>query len=158
MSLGGALTRNAAWTLLVLAFTVAGCSAWRCPVVLPVELPVLKIAHWSGGVGPIVYVLEVHESGTLNLEKVGLRSRCAAVSSRELAQLRSILDAIDVGEIKWDPRAGMDWEMAQIFVGQKEVRIVVSDPPQNLVPLLKFVDALFQDHFGRRYDMPLLDQ
>ncbi len=52
----------------------------------------------------------------------------------------------------------MDWEMAQVFVGKKEVRIVVDDPPQELVPLLQFVDALFRDHFGRQYDMPLLEQ
>ena len=46
--------------------------------------------------------------------------------------------------------------MAQIQAEGAEVRIVLEDPPRELRPLLSSVDTLFEEHFGRRYDMALL--
>jgi hypothetical protein len=48
--------------------------------------------------------------------------------------------------------------MAQIQAGDVELRVVLDEPPEQVVPILGSLDTLFREHFGRRYDMPLLRQ
>lgn len=106
----------------------------------------------------MVYALELHDSGVVRLNKVGFRAFCSIVHKDRLLDLRSFVDANSLEDIEWFPHAGHDWRMAQIQAGGAEVRIVLEEPPEDLIPLLRALDALFRDYFGRRYDMPLLSE
>lgn len=152
---GSASTRLATSAVTVLVVLLGACSTWRCPATTADE-PLLQINHFSGGDAPVVYALKVYEDGLLRLDKVGFRAFCSRVKQARLAELRVLVNPERLSELEWSPQAGMDWRMAQIQAESAEVRIVLEDPPQELRPLLSSVDALFGEHFGRRYDMTLV--
>lgn len=151
------LSGNASTKLPILAalLLVGACSAWRCPAP-PTERPFFQVNHFSGGDAPVVYALEVYEDGLVRLNKVGFRAFCSRLEQGQLSQLQVLVESKRLNEAEWSPQAGMDWRMAQIQTGSAELRIVLEDPPQELRPLLSLIDALFKEHFGRRYDMALL--
>lgn len=157
MSSGSASISPAAVAVISGSILLCGCTSWRCPEA-PGEEPFLRVNHFSGGDGPVVYSLEAYEGELIRLNKVGWRAFCSTVESVELSPLRELGAPEELREIEWSPEAGHDWRMAQIQAEGVELRVVLDEPPGQVVPLLQSVDALFREHFGRRYDMPLLSE
>jgi hypothetical protein len=155
MSSGSASIRFLTAAISLFALLLGACSTRRCPTT-PADKCFLQINHFSGGEAPVVYALEVYKNGVVRLNKVGFRAYCSKVEEARLSRLKSLVNPDRLSELEWSPQAGMDWRMAQIQAGNAEVRVVLEEPPQELRPLLESVDALFDDLFGRRYDMPLL--
>lgn len=145
------------WTAVGLALLLNACSVWRCPET-PASKPFLEVNHFSGGDAPVVYSLETYENGLVRLEKVGFRSFCSKAEEARVSEIQSLVDPERFEAMEWSPEAGMDWRMAQILAGEAEVRIVLERTHDELDPLLHALDSLFTDQFGRRYDMPLLEQ
>lgn len=81
-----------------------------------------------------------------------------SVSSEELKAVRRLVEITEFAEIAWSPNTGLDQEEAHVFAHDVEVRVVLPDPPQDLIPLFEALDDLFDEHFGWRYDMPLLSE
>lgn len=153
VSFSGCLHFMAAFA--VFAVIQLGCGTTGCYQPLSGEL-LIQIGHVSGGDAPVVYVLAIYQDGMIQLDKVGFRTYCATITPDELASLRSLVDPQKIGEMQWSPLAGGDRRMAQITVDDKELRVVLDQPPEELRALLGGVDSLFDAHFDRKYDMPLL--
>ena len=131
------------------------CASAPCPA--PSEQRrIVQVNHVSGGDAPTINSLEVYESGLLRLNNVGSLVRCSTASAAELSEISSLADPALLEEVEWNIGGVHDAEWAQIFADGAEVRILLERPPQETVPLLHALDALFEEHFGRRYDMVLL--
>lgn len=149
------MTRNVALAACSIALLLnAGCASLACSS--GDTEPVIRVAHLSGGDGPIIYLLQVSQGGQARLEKVGFRNYCRRVSRQELESLRGVVEHTAFEEIASSPGTGLHEEEAHVFADGVEVRVVLPDPPKDLVRLFEALDALFREHFGWRYDMPLL--
>lgn len=134
-----------------------GCASVTCSS-SDAEPPLIRVAHLSGGDGPVIHLLQVSQAGQARLEKVGFRDYCRRVSRDELEAVRSLVERTAFEEIAWSPGTGLHQEEAHVFAQGVEVRVVLPDPPEDLVPLFETLDDVFDEHFGWRYNMPLLSK
>lgn len=141
--------------LALLAWTLCGCASAPCPPG-PEQDRIILVNHVAGGDAPTIDSLEVYKSGLLRLNHTGTRIFCSTATEEHISEVSRLVDPARVHKLGWTIRGMHDAEWIQIFADGAEARLVLEPPPQELLPLLRALDSLFREHFGRRYDMPLL--
>lgn len=156
MSSGRSSTKVAlAFCLFAWALTFSSCVSTSCPPSQE-ENRIIQANHVSGGDAPTIDSLEVYKNGLLRLDHVGTRIFCSTATEEKTSEISNLTDPALVKEIEWTILGVHDAEWVQIFADGAEARVLLQPPPQELIPLLRTLDALFREHFGWRYDMPLL--
>ena len=139
------------------ALALLSCSSAPCPAGAEHDR-IIQANHISGGEAPTIDSLEVYKNGLLRLNHVGSRIFCSKASEQQVSALSTLADPGLVEKTEWTIAGVHDAEWAQIFVDGAETRVLLRPPPQDLVPLLRALDTLFTEHFGRHYDTPFLPE
>jgi hypothetical protein len=140
-----------------LAAIFCSCASASCPPG-PEQNRIIQANHIAGGDAPTIDSLEAYKSGLLRLNHVGTRIFCSTATEEQISEISSLVDPALVQELEWTILGVHDAEWIQIFADGAEARLLLQPAPEELTPLLRALDALFREHFGRRYDNPLLSE
>ena len=150
-----AATRTAA--AFALATLAASCSTARCRP--GGHLPVVRLMHLTAGDGPFITNLAVYDDGSLELQTLGLRKRCARDTQavgRLLDLSRSKAFSFEASALKAFDAAPAESEQVAVGLPGSSFSVAIDQEPAAVAQFLSEADAIFRRAFGSRYDISLV--
>ncbi len=141
--------------LMLAGLTSLSCTTIRCAQTQTPGEPLITAGRSSGGIAPRMNILRVYSNGRLELEKLGRLPHCATVRHSFVAEIAAFIESDHFQSARSTQNSGFDWEEVWIEAGDRKFGIVIDEIPDELLPLFRLLDQLFDAAFGKRHDMPL---